>query len=621
MKDYAIFMLDTKGNVTSWNAGAQRIKGYSADEIIGQHFSRFYTAGDVAIGKPEHELATARVAGHYQEEGVRVRKDGTTFQAAVTITAMYDTAENVIGFVKVAWDSAEAAKHTESLLLESQARLAGIVDSAIDAIITVAGDQRILLFNRAAEKMLQCPASDAIGQSLERFLPQRFRTIHASHIQSFGKTGVTTRAMDGARAVYGLRANGEEFPVEASISQTEAGGQKLYTVIMRDLTERVRAEEKLRKSQEQLAGVIESAMDAIITVDSDHRIVLFNAAAEKMFQCTADNAIGLTLDRFMPDRFRTGHHEHIKKFDQTNVTKRSMGALGAIFGLRADGEEFPIEASISQLESSEGQKLFTVILRDITERRQAEEQVRQLNEELEERVAERTAQLQAVNKELEAFSYSVSHDLRAPLRGIDGFSQALLEDYADQLDEVGKGYLREVRGASQEMAQLIDDVLQLARVTRIEMHHEVVNLTQLALDIVAALRRREPKRKVDVQVEDNLATKGDRRLLEILLSNLIGNAWKFTSKREDAEIAFGRENKEGRSVFFIRDNGAGFDMTYADKLFRAFQRLHTIAEFEGTGIGLATVQRIVLRHGGSVSAVGAVNEGATVFFALAGLES
>ena len=176
--------------------------------------------------------------------------------------------------------------------------------------------------------------------------------------------------------------------------------------------------------------------------------------------------------------------------------------------------------------------------------------------------------------------------------------------------------MQEVRSASQEMAQLIDDVLQLARVTRTEMHDEAVNLSELADNVIADLQARELDRKVKVHVESNLVTKGDTRLLQILLTNLLGNAWKFTSKRETAEIAFGTEERDGRRAYFVRDNGAGFDMTYVDKLFRAFQRLHTVGEFEGTGIGLATVQRIVRRHGGIVSAVGAVNQGATIFFTL-----
>jgi signal transduction histidine kinase len=243
-------------------------------------------------------------------------------------------------------------------------------------------------------------------------------------------------------------------------------------------------------------------------------------------------------------------------------------------------------------------------------------QLQQSHEELEERVIERTNQLEAANKELEAFSYSVSHDLRAPLRGIDGFSQALLEDYEEKLDARGKDYLQRVRVASQRMAQLIDDMLGLSRASRGEMKHEPVDLTALSRSIAAQLRDADTGRHVEFVISEGLCASGDPRLLQIVLENLIGNAWKFTGKQASPRIEVGVNGNNSRSVYFVRDNGAGFDMTYAEKLFGAFQRLHSAAEFKGTGIGLATVQRIIRRHGGEVWAEGKVGQGAVFYFTL-----
>jgi signal transduction histidine kinase len=270
---------------------------------------------------------------------------------------------------------------------------------------------------------------------------------------------------------------------------------------------------------------------------------------------------------------------------------------------------------IGQLTDSFNDMLGQIQERD-TALRKTEGEVRKLNVELEQRVAERTVQLEAANKELAAFSYSVSHDLRAPLRGMDGFSRILLEDYSDKLDSTGQEHLQRVRAASQRMAQLIEDLLNLSRLTRSEMRRGPVDLSALVRALGAELQQREPDRPVEFRIEEGLVAEGDERLLRAALENLLRNAWKFTAKKPDAWIAFGREAVDGTRAFFVRDNGAGFDMAYSERLFGAFQRLHSESEFEGTGIGLATVQRIINRHGGRVWAEGEVGRGAVFYFTL-----
>lgn len=249
-------------------------------------------------------------------------------------------------------------------------------------------------------------------------------------------------------------------------------------------------------------------------------------------------------------------------------------------------------------------------------RARAEAKLRRLNRELELRVAQRTSQMEAANKELEAFAYSVSHDLRAPLRGIDGFSQALMEDYGDQLDESGRHYLTRVRAGTQRMGLLIDDLLRLSRVSRAQIEPAKVDLASLAREVIEDLRQQEPERRVTVTIQAPLPAFGDPHLLKIALDNLLGNAWKYTSRMPDASIEMGTIQEEGGKAFFIKDDGAGFDMAYAHKLFGVFQRLHSVEEFPGTGVGLATVARIIHRHGGRIWAAGAPEKGATFFFTL-----
>jgi len=257
---------------------------------------------------------------------------------------------------------------------------------------------------------------------------------------------------------------------------------------------------------------------------------------------------------------------------------------------------------------------------DISERKKAEQAIREsqqlLNAELEQRVRDRTAQLEASNRELEAFAYSVSHDLRAPLRRIDGWSLALLEDYGDRFDDRAHQYVERIRAEAQRLGALIDDLLQLSRVTRMEMQHDQVDLTSLACGVAARLRDVYPGRKIEFVIQPELGALGDGRLLEIALTNLLGNAAKFTGPRPQARIEFGRTEHQGEPVFYVRDNGVGFDMAYAGTLFGAFQRLHKPSQFPGTGIGLATVQRVIRRHGGTVWAEAQPDSGATFYFNL-----
>jgi PAS domain S-box-containing protein len=375
-----------------------------------------------------------------------------------------------------------------------------------------------------------------------------------------------------------------------------------------------RAEAEARRGQrdaEASRQALHLAPDGVIVADTRGRIVLANTQAHRMFGYAEGELIGQSIEVLVPGGVR-GRHAALREGYHRQPRTRPMGVGLDLVGRRKDGSEVPVEISLSPMRNDHG-LLVTSIIRDITERKKTEHRIRSLNEDL----ARRNTELTAVNRELEAFSYSVSHDLRAPLRAIDGFSQALLEDHLDRLDEEGREHLHRVRAAAQRMAQLIDDLLDLSRVTRREMRRERVDLSALAREAIEQLRKADPGRAVEAEIADGAVAEGDPHLLRIVLDNLLGNAWKFTAKRPDARVEFGTTTTgEGERAFFVRDNGVGFDMAYADKLFGAFQRLHGMTEFPGTGIGLATVQRVVHRHGGRVWADATPGRGATFFFTL-----
>ena len=350
-------------------------------------------------------------------------------------------------------------------------------------------------------------------------------------------------------------------------------------------------------------AVAEIVTDAVVSADSRGFIIYVNKGGERLFGWAAAELIKRPITVLLPDRYHDSTRRGLLRFINIEPAdafgKRLRAYCAAPQRPRVSGR-----AVAGALGDPSG-RFFTAIIRDITDRRRRDEELRAIN-----------AQLEVTNQELETFSYSVSHDLRAPVRAIDGFSAILEQDYGDRLDDRGRDCLNRVRAAAQRMYTIIDALLMLARVTREEMRRDVIDLSAVARSVANELQRSDPDRNVEFIIAPGIIGVGDASLVRVVLENLIGNAWKFTSRQKFARIEFGAIDKKGTTVYFVRDNGAGFDMVYADKLFGAFQRLHTAEEFPGTGIGLPTVQRIVRRHGGMVSAEARVGHGAMFCFTL-----
>jgi PAS domain S-box-containing protein len=382
----------------------------------------------------------------------------------------------------------------------------------------------------------------------------------------------------------------------------------LITASIRDMTEREQNRADLIHERDLMKTLMDSIPDTIYFKDSSSRFTRINQAQVSVLGIDKPaDAIGKTDLDFQPTELAKDFYA-----EEQEIIRSGKPLIDRIeFNPTSDGKARWFSATkVPILDNDGGVSGIVGISRDITERMLAEEEIHRLNQDLQNHASE----LESLNKELESFSYSVSHDLRSPLRSIDGFSHAILEDYNEILPEQGRDYFMRIRLAAQRMGELIDDLLALSRVTRATTERKQVNLSVLAEEILNALRRGEPEREVNISIEKDLIVDGDPQLLKIALDNLLGNAWKFTSKREKASIEVGLQNDAGEQTYFVRDNGAGFNMAYADKLFGAFQRLHRPADYPGTGIGLATVQRIIHRHGGRIWAESLEGEGATFFF-------
>ena len=599
--------VDTK-RVLEANAAYQDLLGYSLEEILQLSLYDLvpYPVGSMDCYVRQVLEQKSYVSGQRRHR----RKDGSLVDVEVSASLISYGSRGTICIV--VRDITER-KQTE----EIRARLAAIVESSDDAIISKTLDGTITSWNHGAEKIYGYSSEEIVGKPVSVLVP----TDRPDEIPEILEKVGRGEAIDNYETVR-LAKDGRRLDVSLTISPVKdlSGNLVGASTIARDITERRRTESELRLSEARFRAMIEQSPLSIQVLSPDGQTLQVNRAWEELWGVTLQDIAGYNL---LEDQqlVAKGLMPYIRRGfagEPTLIPAAAYDPDETIPGLTSHEEPKRwVRAFIYPIKDEDGNVREVILMHeDITERKQAEVEIRKLNEQLEQRVQRRTAQLNAFNRELEAFSYSVSHDLRAPLRSIDGFSKILLEDYADELDEEGNDYLKRVRAASQRMGQLIDDLLDLSRMTRSEMRRESVDLSDLAKSFAEELKRSQPERRVEFLIEGGLLVEGDKSLLRVVLENLLRNAWKFTGKQTHARIEFGASEQEDKRAYFVRDNGAGFDMAYADKLFGAFQRLHGGSEFEGTGIGLATVQRIIHRHGGRVWAEGRVGYGATFYFTL-----
>jgi len=612
--DDAIIGKTLDGIIMSWNPGAEKIFGYSAAEAVGQPMLMLFPPERV---DEEKEILTRISRGmsvdHF--DTVRVHKDGKLIDVSITLSPISDGKGKIIGASKVARDVTERKRAEASL-----ARQARLLNVSFDAILLWELEGPIIYWNEGAQEMYGFPPGEAIGRQSHDLLC----TYHPQGVESFKIQLKQIGTWSGE--LHHRTRTGTQIIVESRMRLVrEANGQQIVFETNRDITERKRNEEALRQSETFNREILDSLTAHIAVLDREGRIVLVNEAWRRF---AAHDRHGLICDCVGENYLSVC--SKAAECDGNEIAKAVFAGIRKVMDGTQNyfGLEYPCHSADEQrwfrlhvCPLTTGSSAVVTAHEDITERWHAEEAIRKLNAELEERVIERTAQLEAANKELEAFSYSVSHDLRSPLRTVDGFAQMALEDYAPQLPPEGVHCLKTICDGAQRMGALIDDLLTFSRLSRAPLNRRTVATDSLVRSILADLAVEREGRKMEFRIGELPPCSGDPALLKQVWVNLLSNACKYTKQRAVAEIEIGSKRENDETIYFVHDNGAGFDMRYVGKLFGVFQRLHRMEDYEGTGVGLAIVQRVIHRHGGRIWAEAAVDCGATFYFTLHEIKS
>jgi PAS domain S-box-containing protein len=594
VQDYAIFSLDPQGTVVSWNAGAERIKGYKAHEIIGRHFSLFYPQDDIDHDLPGRELQTAAASGRSETEHWWVRKDGSRFFGNVVITATRDSSGALLGYLKITRDITERK--------ETEAKYRGLLEAAPDAMVVINQTGAIVLLNTQLENLFGFTRDELMGQTIELLIPRRFRDGHPGHRGGFF-ADPRVRTMGVGVELFGLRKDGIEFPVEIMLSPMASAEGMLVTAAIRDISVRKAAETRLAQMESRYRGLLEAAPDAMVVINQSGSIVLLNTQLENLFGFTRDELLGQTIELLIPRRFRDAHPTHRSGFF-ADPRVRTMGVGVKLYGLRKDGIEFPVEIMLSPMASAEGM-LVTAAIRDISVRKRAEEHL-----------VKTAGELKRSNDELGQFAYVASHDLQEPLRMVASYTQLLAKRYRGRLDSDADEFIAYAVDGCNRMQQMIRDLLAYSRAGTSEIGFHAIS-SELALHTALTNLRAAIEESGAVVTHDALpAVTTDDMQLSQVFQNLIGNAIKYRGAEVPRiHVSVTAEGGKDR-IFSVRDNGMGIDPQYFDRIFVLFQRLHGREHFDGTGIGLAICKKILERLGGRIWVESQPGHGSTFHFAL-----